>query len=175
MNLRLPGLGICLLFFAAAADFVWSQVPKNDPDQLPIPPRVLPLTPREVLTLLPPTPPNWKITTSQATNQISSWLITIAQRQLEALPIDNRAPSGTGNQPLPPMHTTFMLIDTGYDPSPAGAFVDFKVSRQATVEKTSLRASQQFGHDPRSHQSHCKCSSMVVLFSVSRPKINQRM
>lgn len=109
--------------------------PNSAVDQLTIPPRVLPLPPKEVLGLLPPTPANWKVTISAATNQISSWLVTIAQRQIELPQTEKRSPSEASAQPAPPMRTTFMLIDSGYDPSAAGAFADFKPAKNGNVEK----------------------------------------
>jgi hypothetical protein len=120
------------LFAINQTCFAQQQLGQN---QLAIPPRVLPLSPKEVLALLPATPTNWRTTTSLATNQVSSWLITIAQRQIEGV-ADKHATSGTNS---PPMRTTFVLIDTGFDPSSAGAFVDFKTMQGTGAEKILLK------------------------------------
>jgi hypothetical protein len=109
--------------------------PASNADQLTIPPRVLPLSPKEVLNLLPPTPSDWKVTASAATNQITSWVVTIAQRQIESSKLERPSSTGPNSPPTPPMRTTFMLIDSGYDPSATGAFVDFKPSNNGNVEK----------------------------------------
>jgi hypothetical protein len=111
------------------------QAPPNAVDQLTIPPRILPLPPKELLSLLPPTPVSWKVTSSAATNQISSWLVTIAQRQIESPQPETPGSTGANAQALPPMRTTFMLIDSGYDPSATGAFVDFKPAKFGNIEK----------------------------------------
>lgn len=134
---------ICCVFLLTVPEVLLSQQPQPPPkssgDQLVIPARVLPIGPRELLSLLPAVPPGWKVTTSQAANQISSWLLTVAQRQIEAPSSRNGAATGSRDEHLPPMRTTFMLIDTGYDPSPAGAFVDFNPTRGANVEKVFFR------------------------------------
>jgi hypothetical protein len=130
---------LCAFLLTLCSHVAWAQQPQPAPkiatDQLTIPPRVLPLSPKEVLALLPPTPADWKVTTSAATNQISSWLVTIAQRQIESLETEKRNTTGTTAQSAPPMRTTFMLIDSGYDPSAAGAFADFKPAKNGNVEK----------------------------------------
>ena len=129
----------CAFFLILCGQMLWAQQPQPTPkiaaDQLTIPPRVLPLPPKEVLALLPPTPADWKVTASVATNQISSWPVTIAQRQIESTASDSRNATGTTSQPRPRMRATFMLIDSGYDPSAAGAFVDFKPIKNGNVEK----------------------------------------
>jgi hypothetical protein len=68
-----------------------------------------PLSPTEVLRLLPGAPDKWKITQSKASNQISSWLLTIAQRSFEYTP----PPAAPNTQPPPPMKTSMTLMDTG--------------------------------------------------------------
>src|SRR3954454_12876606 len=59
------------------------QAKPSGPDAPLSAPRVLPIPPKDILMLLPPTPSGWKVTGSVATNQVSSWLVTIAQRQIE--------------------------------------------------------------------------------------------
>jgi hypothetical protein len=112
---------------------------RSNPDQLAVPPRVFPLAAKDVLALLPPPPAGWKLTTSMATNQISSWLITIAQRQIESPQPEKPGLTGSTSHPGPPMRTTFMLIDSGYDPSALGVFADFKPSNNGAVEKMLFR------------------------------------
>src|SRR4051812_7235152 len=104
-------------------------------DQLTIPPRVLPVPAKEILSLLPLTPTGWKTVSSVASNQVSSWLLTIAQRQIEAPAV---SPAGAATPPAM-MRTTFMLIDTGFDPSAAGSFVGFKPGVFGSTEKTILK------------------------------------
>jgi hypothetical protein len=141
MSIFFTRRSVCSFLLIVCSHMVLAQQPQPVPeiaaDQLAIPPRVLPLPPKEVLALLPPTPAGWKVVSSAATNQVTSWLVTIAQRQLELSPTDKT----TGGQPAPPMRTTLMLIDTGYDPSPAGAFANFKAGRQANVERVVLNRS----------------------------------
>lgn len=113
-----------------------------------MPPRVLPVSPKEILALLPPTPGDWKIISSIATNQVSSWLITIAQRQLEFTPAKSKnGPQGSASLPL--MRTTFVLIDSGLDPFSAGAFANFKPARTADGEKLMLQGQPTIRTTPR--------------------------
>jgi hypothetical protein len=134
--------GLCTLLLIATQT-LWGQQANpplgNNQDQLAIPPRVLPLAPKDALMLLPSPPTGWKLTTSMATNQVSSWLITIAQRQIESPQPEKAGLTGTKSQPLPPMRTAFMLIDSGYDPSATGVFADFKPSNNGVVEKMVFR------------------------------------
>ena len=126
---------IALLTFHGFRSWAQTQAPQNLTVQLTMPPRVLPLTPKEVLSLLPPTPANWKTTSLVATNQISSWLITIAQRQIESPQPEALGFNGGNAQAFPAMCTTFMLIDSGYDPSATAAFLDFQPTKTGNVEK----------------------------------------
>lgn len=92
--------------------------------------RVLPIAPAELLRLLPAPPAGWKMTTSMATNQVSSWLITMAQRQFES-----SQPAAGGPQNGQPSRTTILLVDTGFDASVAGAFADFRPTASVGLTK----------------------------------------
>jgi hypothetical protein len=79
--------------------------------------RFLPLAPGELLKLVP-TLPKWKMTSSRASNQVSSWLLTIAQRSFEY----EAAPAVT---PAAPMKVSITLMDGGRQ-SLTGRFDNFK-------------------------------------------------
>jgi hypothetical protein len=134
-SFRWVAIGLCL----ACVTQSWSQQTqprvRNEADQQIASPRVLPLAPKELLALLPPAPVDWKVTASLATNQVTSWLVTIAHRQFDFIGRSNEAAPRTINQSSGPARATFMLIDSGYDPSVAGAFSDFKPGVQGKTEK----------------------------------------
>lgn len=114
-----------------------SQV-RNEAEKQIASPRVLPLAPKELLALLPSPPTDWKLTASLATNQVTSWLVTIAHREFDFIGRSTEAASRTINQPSGSVRTTLMLIDSGYDPSVAGVFGDFKPGVQGKTEKFLL-------------------------------------
>ena len=125
-------VGALALLAAAAAFAQQRQGTEIDDGVMSSSPRVLPIEPAELLKLMPATPANWKLTSSQATNQVSSWLLTTAQRQLE---FTAPAPSADTGKAQPAMHTRLVLIDTGYDAAAAGVFADFKPGVRGRTER----------------------------------------
>lgn len=93
-----------------------------DAQEKPGAPHYAPVSPAEILKLLPPAPPNWKITSSRASNQVTSWVLTIAQKSLEYTPPPD--PAQPSKTPLT-MKTSITLIDGGGEQM-SGQFENFK-------------------------------------------------
>jgi hypothetical protein len=105
----------CAIFvFALLATRSLSQEEKGEP-------RFLPLSPAELLKFVPNAPANWKITSSIASNQVNSWLLTIAQRSIEYTPSNNQNVQGA-----PTMKTSIILMDSGGQQMSAGHFDNFR-------------------------------------------------
>lgn len=91
-----------------------------------------PVSPAEILKLLPPAPTNWKITSSRASNQVTSWVLTIAQKSLEYTPPPDPAQP---NKPPLTMKTSITLIDGGGEPLSGSQFDNFAPGNLGNLEK----------------------------------------
>ena len=94
---------------------------------------VAPLTPAELIKLLPLAPAGWSLKESKATSFYSDWLISQATRQLEAPPLSGAAPSVAA--PATPIQMTrIRLTDTGHYPVLAADFEGFRPGKYGTME-----------------------------------------
>lgn len=73
----------------------------------------LTLSPSELIKLLPATPPEWKATSSIASNQLSAWLFAIAQKSMEYTPPPPAPKPGEAAPEPITMKTSITLMDTG--------------------------------------------------------------
>lgn len=89
---------------------------------------VMPLSPADLLRLLPACPVNWKITVSRGLNELTSLpgLKSIAIRQYRFDPPADVSQSNTGKTaPDSPVTTCVTLVDAGGDPDLFGEFRSF--------------------------------------------------
>ena len=106
-----------------------------------LPPRVVPLTPAQLLPLMPVVPAGWKVTSSVATNQMGTWLATIGMKDAErTAPATPAAPGQPPSLPVT-MQVTFTLIDTGFDPTFLNDFQGFKVGIFGKQENLIINSS----------------------------------
>jgi hypothetical protein len=87
------------------------------------------VSPAEILKLLPPAPTNWKVTSSRASNQVTSWVLTIAQKSFESVV----QPADPKTGPIT-MKTSITLIDTAGEDMWGGQFDNFKPSSSGNRE-----------------------------------------
>jgi hypothetical protein len=96
--------------------------------------RVMPVAPVDLLRLLPPSPPGWKIIQSVATQQRGNWLMTIAMRSYVLTP---ETDSTKTDHKI--MKTSIRLIDTGREPSFLTPFEGFRESGSNSEESMLYR------------------------------------
>ena len=97
------------------------------------PAHVVPLSPAEVLKLMPHASAPWTMTGSTASNSFSDWLRSSAVRTFEY------APAASGDAPEAPLQTTRLtLTDTGYFPQFMAEFAAFRPGRENDVEKFTI-------------------------------------
>lgn len=123
------GATVWIAFCATAVTTLFAQ----DEDRSP---RYIPLRPSELIQFLPNPPPNWKVTSSKASNQVASWLLTIAQRSLEYTP---PAVSNPNAQPPQPMKTAITLMDVGGEQMSGGQFENFKPGVSGDRERVVIK------------------------------------
>jgi hypothetical protein len=92
----------------------------------------IPLPPGELIKFLPVAPDPWKTTLSRASNQLSSWLLTIAQKSIEYTP-----PPAQKGQPPVTMKMSMTLMDGGGQPL-SGQFENFKPGVSGNQENVMI-------------------------------------
>lgn len=98
---------------------------------------VAPISPPELLKLLPAPPKGWDLTVSNGRNSFSTWLTTMAIREFKYTPPLRPGSSLDAPENLPQM-TRYVISDGGYGPSLGAAFKDFKIGKEQGVEKVML-------------------------------------
>lgn len=93
---------------------------------------VVPVTPSELLAVLPATPQDWTLARSEAETSLDQWLRTRATRVYKvALP-----PNGASNPALPATASVEISItDTGGFPSAIADFADFQPGKNGPLER----------------------------------------
>lgn len=93
---------------------------------------IQPLSPQELLKILPSAPEGWKMNVSNARNSFADWLSAMAIREFEFV-----VPAQSGNATKAPSQTARVMVsDGGYAPPIGAAFRNFSVGKQGNVEKT---------------------------------------
>lgn len=95
---------------------------------------VEPVSPRDLLTVLPSTPNGWKMTVSRSSNSLSTWLTATAVREFE---YTSQPEMGSGSSNIEGLRQTtrYMISDSGYAPPSGDLFRDFKVGKERGVER----------------------------------------
>lgn len=90
---------------------------------------VIPLSPAELIKLLPAVPAGWEMKESKANSFYNEWLASIASRQFVQLPSP-----GPNASPGPPPRTHVRITDTGYHPVLFSDFQEFKPGKYGNTE-----------------------------------------
>src|SRR5689334_16887509 len=92
---------------------------------------VLPMSPAELLKLLPIAPRDWQVKESKAKSFYNESLVSQAYRQITGPPT---TPSVPGSTPPPPPLTRLQLTDTAYVPALFADFEEFKPGKYGNTE-----------------------------------------
>lgn len=116
----------CTLFFALA--LIQLSQGTSLAERRPI----QPLSPQELLRLLPSAPEGWELKASHAQSSFSTWLSSMATREFKYTPpLQPGAPS-----PAIPISTTrIILADGGYGPTVGAPFKNFQIGKEQDVER----------------------------------------
>lgn len=118
-RLRPTYILLCLL---SSIPVTLGQTPTRKP--------IVPVSPVDLLHLLPRTPRNWAITESSAKDSFVGWLSSQASREFRA--------SSEPGASSPPAITRLKLMDTGYYPSFNGDFENFRVGKYPGAESLMI-------------------------------------
>lgn len=137
-----PWMQRCLI--AIALVLLFCNDLQGEPEHKP----VAPISPSELLKLLPAPPKGWKMTVSNARNSFSTWLTTMAMREFEYTPPPQPGSDPDAPQNLP-QRTRYIISDGGYAPPSGSAFIDFKIGKEQGIEKLMMIGVPAMRFDPK--------------------------